>query len=236
MSNIAVVTGAGSGVGQAITLMLAERGWNVALIGTRKQTLDETIRLAGAPKAKLLAIPCDVANEKSVHEMAQQVKQSLGIPSVLVNSAGTNVPRRALAELSTEDFRRTIDVNLNGAYFCVHEFLPMMRAAGSGTIVNIISDVGIAANTKSGAAYIASKFGLRGLTQTINAEERGNGIRACAICPGEINTPILEKRPVIPPPEARKKMLQPDDVARAVMLAVELPDRAVVEELLIRPR
>ena len=83
---------------------------------------------------------------------------------------------------------------------------------------------------------IAAKFALTGLTETINVEERTSGIRACAIFPGEINTPLLDKRPVPPPPEARLKMLQPEDVAAAVMFAIDLPDRAVVEKLLIRPR
>jgi NAD(P)-dependent dehydrogenase (short-subunit alcohol dehydrogenase family) len=168
--------------------------------------------------------------------MAQAVKSQLGSPSVLVNSAGTNIPRRSLAELSTPDFEKLIDVNLNGAYYCIHEFLPMMRAAGGGTIVNIISDAGIQANAKAGGAYAASKFGLRGLTQAINAEERGNGIRACSLCPGDIDTPILDKRPNPPTAEARKKMLQSEDIARCVMLVIDLPDRAVIEEILIRPR
>jgi NADP-dependent 3-hydroxy acid dehydrogenase YdfG len=111
-----------------------------------------------------------------------------------------------------------------------------MRKHGGGTIVNIVSDAGLLANAKAGAAYVAGKFGVAGLTQSINAEERGNGIRACAIFPGDINTPLLDKRPVPPPAEAREKMLQPEDVAECVMLAINLPSRAVVEQLLVRPR
>ncbi|HEY7090143.1 MAG TPA: SDR family NAD(P)-dependent oxidoreductase [Tepidisphaeraceae bacterium] len=227
MHQVAVVTGAGSGVGRAIAVSLNNAGWKVALVGRRKETLDSSLGTV---------FPCDVADEKQVAAMAQAVKSQLGSPSVLVNSAGTNIPRRSLAELSTPDFEKLIDVNLNGAYYCIHEFLPMMRAAGGGTIVNIISDAGIQANAKAGGAYAASKFGLRGLTQAINAEERGNGIRACSLCPGDIDTPILDKRPNPPTAEARKKMLQSEDIARCVMLVIDLPDRAVIEEILIRPR
>jgi NAD(P)-dependent dehydrogenase (short-subunit alcohol dehydrogenase family) len=129
-----------------------------------------------------------------------------------------------------------LDTNLNGAYYCVQAFLPGMRQRGSGTIINIISEAGRQASPKAGVAYVISKFGLTGLTQAINAEERPHGIRACAIFPGDIDTPILEKRPVPPPPEARKKMLQPEDVAECALLAIRLPPRAVVEEILIRPR
>lgn len=227
MSKVAVITGAGSGVGHAVARLLADAGWKLALVGRRREKLDESLGKA---------FPCDVAVETQVAAMARAVKSELGSPSVLVNSAGTNIPQRSLKELSTDSFRKLIDVNLNGAFYCIHQFLPMMRAGGGGTIVNVISDAGILANAKAGGGYAASKFGLRGLTQAINAEERANGIRACSLCPGDINTPILDLRPAPPPPEARATMLQPEDVARCVMLVIDLPDRAVIEELILRPR
>lgn len=233
---IAVVTGAGSGVGQAVTLMLAERGWDVAAIGRRASALEETVGLAKKFKSKVIPFACDVGKEDDVAAMAKAVKEKLGAPSALVNSAGVNVPKRKLDVISNADFRSVIEINLMGTYWCVHEFLPMMRSAGRGTIVNIVSDAGVRATPAAGSSYIAAKFGQRGLAQAINLEERANGIRCCSICPGEINTPILDKRPVPPPPEARLKMLQAEDVARCVLLAIELPDRAVIEEMLVRPR
>ena len=129
-----------------------------------------------------------------------------------------------------------IDTNLNGAYYCVQAFLPGMRQRRSGTIVNIVSDAARQASAKAGPAYAMSKFGMLGLTQAINAEEKPNGVRACAVLPGDIDTPLLDKRPAPPAAEARQKMLQPEDVADCAMLAVNLPHRAVVEEILIRPR
>jgi NAD(P)-dependent dehydrogenase (short-subunit alcohol dehydrogenase family) len=152
-----------------------------------------------------------------------------------VNSAGVNVPQRKLSVLSNADFRSVIEINLMGTYWCIHEFLPMMREAKNGTIVNIVSDAGMRATPAAGSSYIAAKFGQRGLAQAINLEERANGVRCCSVCPGEINTPILDKRPVPPPAEARLKMLQSEDVAKCVLLAIELPPRAIVEELLVRP-
>ena len=110
-----------------------------------------------------------------------------------------------------------------------------MRARKTGTIVNIVSDAGKQASPKAGPAYVMSKFGLAGLTQSINAEERDNGIRACAIFPGDIDTPLLDKRPAPPGAEARAKMLSAEDVAECALLAISLPQRAVVEEILIRP-
>lgn len=236
MNPIAVVTGAGSGVGRAVVLELAKRDYRVALLGRREALSNETISLTGKTDDSLMAIPCDVGSKGQVLSAFCRIRDAWGDATVLVNSAGLNVARRSLAELSIEDYEKIIQVNLNGAFHCVHFFLPGMRAQNRGTIVNVISDAGLSANPVSGAAYTASKFGLTGLTETINVEERHNGIRACAIFPGEINTPLLDKRPVPPPPEAREKMLQAEDVAAAVMLAIDLPDRATVEKLLIRPR
>lgn len=234
MAKIAVVTGAGTGVGRAVVIDLVKRGFRVALIGRREAMLRETIALTGA--SDLLAIPCDVGDAAQVAQMARQVNEQLGPPSILVNSAGTNIAKRSLAELSVEDYKHLIDINLNGTFLCVREFLPAMRSAAAGTIVNVISDAGLTANRVSGAAYAASKFGVTGLTATINAEERRNGIRACAVCPGEINTPLLDRRPVVPGAEARAKMLQAEDVSACVMLAIDLPERATVEQILVRPR
>lgn len=238
MAKVAVVTGAGSGVGRAVVVELAKRGYDVALVGRREEPLRETIALAKGG-GRMLAAPCDIGDAGDVARMASRVRAELGDPSVVVNSAGTNVARRALAELSIDDYRQVLDVNLNGAFYVTHAFLPAMRRSGGafgGTIVHVVSDAGTSANRISGAAYIASKFGLVGLTATINAEERDRGVRATAVLPGEINTPLLDRRPVPPPQDARVKMLQAEDVAACVMLAVDLPPRAVVEQLLVRPR
>jgi NAD(P)-dependent dehydrogenase (short-subunit alcohol dehydrogenase family) len=133
------------------------------------------------------------------------------------------------------DYRHLIETNLNGAYWCLQAFLPAMRARGSGTIINVVSEAARQASPKAGPAYSASKFGLLGLTQAINAEERARGIRACALLPGDIDTPLLDQRPNPPSAEARQQMLRPEDVAACALFVVKLPPRAVVEELLLRP-
>ena len=236
MKKTAVVTGAGSGVGQAVALALAKQGWRVALIGRRPEALKETVKLAGALGNQLFPCPCDIGKAQAVAQMAQRVLARFKAVEVLVNAAGTNAPRRSLAVLSLEDYHAMIATNLHGAYYCVQAFLPQMRARGSGTIVNIVSDAGKMASPKAGPAYVASKFGLAGLTQAINCEEGAHGVRACAIFPGDIDTPLLEKRPASPPREARAKMMKPEDIAACVALCINLPPRAVVEEMLVRPR
>lgn len=236
MTKNAVVTGAGSGVGRAAALALAELGWRVALVGRRADALGETVARAGARGGQLRVYPCDIRDPAAVRSMAAEVVAEVREVEVLVNAAGTNVPRRALEVLELEDYREMIDTNLNGAYYCVQAFLPAMRVRGSGTIVNVVSDAGKLASPKAGPAYVMSKFGLAGLTQSINAEERANGVRACAVFPGDIDTPLLEKRPQPPDAGARARMLRAEDVAACILLCVGMPPRAIVEELIVRPR
>jgi NADP-dependent 3-hydroxy acid dehydrogenase YdfG len=236
MAKNAVVTGAGSGVGQSIAIQLVESGWNVAIVGRRAAALKETAAMAGKAGRQPLVCPCDIGDSQRVSEMAATVLDAFKTVEVLVNAAGTNAPRRSLEILSAEDYHAMINTNLNGAYYCVQAFLPQMRSRRSGTIINIVSDAGKQASPKAGPAYVMSKFGMAGLNQSINAEERGNGIRACAIFPGDIDTPLLDKRPAPPPPEARARMMKAEDIAACALFCINLPDRAIVEELIVRPR
>ncbi len=232
MEKTAVITGAGSGVGAATALALAKQGWRVALLGRRSEVLEKVA--VQIPRA--LVVPCDVGDAAQVEAMGRKVLAEFGSVEVLVNAAGTNVPKRALEVLSLADYHEMMNANLNGAYYCVQAFLPQMRARGSGTIVNIVSDAGKAASPKAGPGYVISKFGMAGLTSAINAEERGRGVRACAIFPGDIDTPILAKRPVVPDEAARTKMMQPEDIAECALLAINLPSRVIIEEMIVRPR
>jgi NAD(P)-dependent dehydrogenase (short-subunit alcohol dehydrogenase family) len=233
----AVVTGAGSGVGRAIALRFAREGWNVALVGRRAATLDETIALAHSKRREqITGYPCDVSDASAVDAMGKAVLSSFPAVDVLVNSAGINVRQRSFESLSLEDWHAVLGTNLHGAYYCVRAFLPAMRARQAGTIININSDVGKVARDLAGPAYVSSKFGLNGLTQQINAEERRHGVRACSICPRDINTPLLDKRPQPPSAEDRARMLQPGDIADCVWLVATLPPRAIVEEISMSSR
>ncbi len=232
----AIVTGGGSGVGRALALKLVKEAWRVAILGRRIEALDETKRLAGPAASQLTTHACDVGNSDAVAAVGREILEQFGNVDALVNSAGTNVPRRALAVLSLDGYHATMDANLHGAYYCVQAFLPRMRIRGSGTIVNIVSEAGKLASPKAGPAYVMSKFGMAGLTQSINAEERRNGIRACAIFPGDIDTPLLDKRPEPPDANARATMLRAEDIADCALFCINLPQHVVVEEMVVRPR
>lgn len=236
MNKTAVITGGGSGVGRAIALKLSQQGWRVAIIGRREKALQETITLAKARASQISHHVCDIGDAPAVAAMGKRVLADLGEVELLVNAAGTNAPRRALEVLSLEDYHAMIATNLHGAYYCAQAFLPQMRSRKGGTIINIISDAGKQASPKAGPGYVMSKFGLAGLTQSINAEERANGIRACAIFPGDIDTPLLDKRPQVPDATARAKMMRAEDVADCALFCINFPPHVIVEEMLVRPR
>ncbi len=236
MNKTAIITGAGSGVGRAIVLKLADQGWRVAIVGRRAETLQETTQLAGVHASRITHHICDIGNAGAVADMGKRVLGELGDVELLVNAAGTNAPKRSLEVLSLTDYHAMIATNLHGAYYCVQAFLPQMRARRSGTIINIISDAGKLASPKAGPGYAMSKFGLAGLTQSLNAEERTNGIRACGIFPGDIDTPLLNQRPQPPDAAARAKMMRAEDVADCALFCINLPPHVIVEEMLVRPR
>lgn len=236
MTKTAVITGAGSGVGRAIALQLAREGWRLGLVGRRSAPLEETALLTKLASKDVVVASCDIGDASAVKAMAAKISTGLGDVEVLVNAAGTNAPKRSLEVLSLEDYHTMINTNLNGAYYCVQAFLPGMRQRSSGTIINIVSDAGKQASPKAGPGYVISKFGLAGLTQSINAEERGHGVRACAIFPGDIDTPLLEKRPQPPGADLRAKMMKAEDVASCAVFCINLPGHVIVEEMLVRPR
>lgn len=237
MAQTAVVTGAGSGVGRAIALRFVREGWHAALVSRRSETLSDTIALANEDvRDRMVPFACDVSDAAAVDTMGRAVLARFGSVDVLVNAAGINVSQRSFEALSLDDWHAVLGTNLHGAYYCVRAFLPGMRARQIGTIININSDVGKVARDLAGPAYVSSKFGLNGLTQQINAEERRHGVRACSICPRDINTPLLDKRPQPPSQEARTRMIQPDDIADCVWLVATLPSRAIVEEISLSSR
>jgi NADP-dependent 3-hydroxy acid dehydrogenase YdfG len=237
MNKTAIVTGASSGVGRATALSLAKAGYQVAMIARRGDRLHQIVTDAPPDlRPHLHPHPADIADKPVVTAIVQKLLAQFARIDALVNAAGTNIPDRSLAQLTDDKLKAVMDANLTGALNLIQAVLPAMRKQQGGTIVNINSIAGQNASVLSGAAYVMSKFALRGLTQSINAEEATHNIRALSIFPGDINTELLEKRPTIPPPEAREKMLQPQDIADCAMLAIQLPPRAVVEELRITPR
>ncbi len=230
-----IVTGAGSGIGEAVAACFAREGATVVTWGRNLDRLQRARDKAGEAAERLRPQAVDVADRNAVREAVERAEQVLGGVAILVNNAGTNVAKRALHELSIEDFDRIVDVNLRGVFHSIHAVLPVMRRRRDGLIINVTSVAGVRASVLGGTAYSASKFGASALSLMVGLEEGENGIRSCNICPGEVNTPILDHRPVVPAPEKRAAMLQPEDLAHAALFIATLPPRATVPELIITP-
>lgn len=231
---VALVTGGGSGMGRAIAHGLAKEGCRVVIVGRTASKLEEAVRTAPGPGI-VTAEVADVADAEQVARLTQTVLAKVGTPHILVNNAGVNIPNRSMQKLSLADWNYLVNVNLNGAFFLIHSLLPKMRDRRQGMIINISSVSGLRPSPLGGAAYCASKFGLVGLSGTIALEESRNGIRCTHIAPGEVETPILDARPEPVSAERRAAMLQPEDVADAVLFVAKLPARAHVPELILKP-
>jgi NADP-dependent 3-hydroxy acid dehydrogenase YdfG len=229
---IAWITGAGSGIGRAGALALAEAGATVILSGRRPELLADAAAEIG-DRAECLAL--DVADAAAVAAVAETIRARHGRIDILVNSAGMNMPQRFFKHLSIETWDRVTSVNLDGALYCIHAVLPGMRAQGSGLVINIASWAGKDYLYFTGAAYTASKHALVALTMSLNIEEGRNGIRATAISPGEVATPILKHRPVPPSDTEIGRMLQPDDLGRTIRFVAEMPPHVTINEILIGP-
>ena len=228
-----VVTGAGTGIGQAVVETFVDAGAHVALLGRRLEKLHETANKLTT--SQVLCFSCDVSDRDTVNSTIQKITEHFGPINILVNNAGTNTNPRSVAEVNPADWDRTIDINLTGAFNTIRAVLPDLRKQQDGIIINISSIAGVRASKLAGAAYSASKFGMVALTHSINEEEMDHCIRASVICPGEVETPILDHRPEAVSAEHRARILQPNDVAAAVLFIAGLPPRACVPELIIKP-
>jgi len=227
---VAWITGGGSGIGLAAGLELARAGAHVVLSGRSAETLKKAAKETGAE-----TITVDVSDEKQVAAAAQKILRQHGRIDILVNSAGINLPQRNLRNVSVAGWNEIVAINLSGTFYPCHAVLPAMRQKKQGLIINVASWFGRYPNELGGPGYNATKRAVIALTETINIEEAANGIRATSILPGEVATPILEKRPVPPPQSERVRMLQAEDLGRTVLFIATLPPRACVNEIVISP-
>jgi|SRR5579862_733073 len=230
----ALVVGASSGIGRETAVLFAREGARVvasARRGDRLRALQDELAKEGH---SIEIYPADASNAAEMKQLAQRTHAHFGGIDILVYAAGTNTPDRAMKRLNHEIWDMMISVNLSGAYYITHAVLPAMRERGSGHLIYISSISGLAADV-SGAAYQAAKRGLLGLAHAIRVEEKENGIRTCVICPGLVDTEILNKRPVKPTPEILAKAMRPEDVAEVVVSVAKLPLRAVVPEMQLLP-
>jgi len=229
-----LVVGASSGIGREAAKMFARDGAKVYVTARREERLAGLASELAAEGFPIQYGVSDAATHESMVALAADAVAKLGGIDVVVYVTGTNTKERALTRLTREVWNELIEVNLNGAFSLTAELLPAMREAKKGHFIYVSSISGKYADV-SGAAYQASKRGLFGLALAIRQEERQHGIRTCVVCPGLVDTELMEKRPVKPDAETLGKALQPEDVAEMIYAVAKLHPRAAVPELEIWP-
>jgi NADP-dependent 3-hydroxy acid dehydrogenase YdfG len=229
---VAWVTGAGTGIGEAGARALAQAGMHVVLSGRRADRLEEVAASIGE-RASVAVL--DVADRDAVSSVAERILADFQRVDVLVNSAGINVKERNWHNVTLDDWDSVIRIDLDGAFYCAKSVLPTMIEQRDGLIVNISSWAGRFVSVVTGPAYTAAKHAMNAMNESLNMEAGIHGVRACAICPGEVATPILDNRPIPVSDEDKDRMVQSEDCGDIIRFVAELPEHVCINELTVSP-
>ena len=231
----ALITGGGSGIGRATALALAGDGAAVALVGRRLALLEESAGMIKTAGGRALVLAADVADPDAVGEAVAQTEAVFGRLDVLVNNAGANTAARSVRTTSADDIDELTRVNVTGPLTLTQAALPGMLERGGGVVITVASYSVVSPGPPAGTAYSVSKAAAATLMQSVNTEFRNRGVRACTIYPGEVDTQMLDSRPLVPDAAARATMMHADDLAQIILLCARMPARTLVEEIYVRP-
>jgi len=227
---VALVTGAGRGIGKAVALSLAKLGCRVVLAARTSVEIEKVKLDIQSNKGVALAVPADLSRDEDIHALVSECHREFGAVDILINNAGWG-KRASVVRAKIEDWDQTLRVNLRAPMILAQKFLPAMIEKGEGAVINIGSVSGKSGEA-DGAAYSASKFGLIGFTQSLYEEVREHGIKVAVILPGFVDTPMISPVKHLD----RSKMIQADDVAQAVLYILHAPATACPVEITIRPQ
>lgn len=232
---VAWVTGAGSGIGEAAALALAQEGATLVLSGRRKEPLENVVRKIEAAGGKAVAEPADLTNAVAVDDVVKRIVATFGRLDILVNNAGVNIQARSWKQIEADGIDTLVHGNLTSAFYCARAVLPVMRAQGGGQLIHTASIAGRNINPLAGPGYTASKHAVVAMSHSINMEECINGIRSTVVCPGEVNTPILKNRPNPLSDAELARMLQPEHCGDLIRYVACLPPGVTMNEVWITP-
>lgn len=228
------ITGAGSGIGEAMALGFAQAGCSVVLTGRSAGPLETLAARIAKTGGTALVRPGDVLDRDGMAVVAREAAEETGRLDVLCCNAGLNIPKRRWADLDWESWDQVIDVNVKGALNVIAAALPPMRARGGGVVISTSSWAGRFHSPGGGVPYGASKHALSDLSASLNAEEGANGIRACALQPAEVATPLMTRKPGYDPATAAG-MIQPEDLAEAALFVARTNPNVAVHEITVAP-
>lgn len=232
---LCLITGGGSGIGRATAIKFASNNIKTIIVGRREEALLETIDLAGKYGDNITLFQCDISLDSEIKRLREDVEANFGSVSILINNAGASSQVRSIAHIPTDQWDNVLNVNLKSVYRICQEFLKDMLNKKSGTIITVSSMAALNPGLLGGSAYSAAKAAVTNLMGDINAEFSNMGIRATAIMPAEVDTPILENRALIPDKDARLTMMQPEDLAEMIFTVASLDNRTTVETIVMKP-
>ena len=232
---VSIITGAGTGIGKSAALMFAEAGSALVLAGRRRAPLDEVAQAAREYGVRVEVRPTDLENGDAAAELGRWSVENLGRVDILVNNAGHSSRVRSIRFVGPDEWDSVFKVNVEGVYRLTQSVLDNMIEHGAGTVVTVSSMAALTPGLMGGAPYSAAKAASLNMIRGMNTELSKHGVRACAIMPGEVDTPILENRPRPPDADDRSTMMQAEDIAQAIFLCAAMPQRTIVEQVVMMP-
>jgi len=232
---VAIVTGAGTGIGRAAAKMIAEAGAKVVVVGRRPAPLESLVQEVVAAGGSAVACPTDLENGDAAAKVADFALEQFGRIDILVNNAGHASKVRSIRWVGSEEWDSVFKINIDAVYRLTQACLPDMLSRGEGTVITTSSMAARNPGVLGGAPYSAAKAASYNLMRGLSSELRGQGIRATTIIPGEVDTPILDGRPAPPDSDARQTMMMPEDVAQTIFMCCVMPHRTMVEEIVMTP-
>jgi NADP-dependent 3-hydroxy acid dehydrogenase YdfG len=232
---VAIITGAGTGIGREAALMFADEGAKLVLTGRRIEPLNEVVALINSKGGTAVAKSVDMEDGDAAAALGTWTLAEFGQVDVLVNNAGHSTHARSIQHVGTEEWESVFKVNVQGVYRLTQSVIGSMIERGGGTVITTSSMAALRPGLLGGSAYGAAKAASYNMMRGINSELNAKGIRASTILPAEVDTPILNNRPHNPDAAARATMMTAEDVAKAILLCATLPGRTVIEEIVMSP-
>ena len=233
--DLCLITGGGSGIGRSTAIKFAKNKYKTIIIGRREAELKNTIEMCGESSINISYIVCDIGNDREITSLKNNIKKEFGDITILINNAGASSSVRSIAHIPVDQWENVLNINLQAVYRLCQEFLPEMIKKKNGTIITVSSMAALNPGLLGGAAYSAAKAGVTNLMGDINAEFSNDGIRATAVMPAEVDTPILENRALVPNESARSTMMQPEDLADVIYTCATLNSRTTIETIVLKP-
>jgi short-subunit dehydrogenase len=232
--DLCLITGGGSGIGRSTAIKFSKNNYKTIIIGRRESELKKTIQMCGDSN-NVSYIVCDIGNDIEISKLKKDIKTKFGDISILINNAGASSSVRSIAHIPVDQWENVLNINLQAVYRLCQEFLPDMIEKKKGTIITVSSMAALNPGLLGGAAYSAAKAGVTNLMGDINAEFSNDGIRATAVMPAEVDTPILDNRALVPNESARSTMMQPEDLADVIYMCATVNTRTTIETVVLKP-